>query len=426
VRVASPRPGVYQTYLLGVLMLMFAFSTVDRLALGLVLQDIKTDLALSDTQLGMLTGIAFALFYAAMGIPLARWADRGNRVTIISVTTLLWCMALALSGLAGSFLQLLLIRIGVAVGEAGCTPTAHSLIADYFPRAERPRALARYMLGAPLSAVIGFLVAGWLNELVGWRVMFAILAVPGLALAALAALTLREPRCIARSEEKAISVPQPALKEVFATLWAITSFRHLLACFAVVAFFASGISKWMPAFFVRTHGLTTGELGTWLAAIYGLGSLIGIYWGGELASRYATSNERLQLKVIAAVYVVCGILYACVYLSPNSSLAFALLGLLTVVGGAANGPVFAAIQTLVPDRMRAQAVALIYLSANLVGLGLGPLAVGALSDALRASLNDESLRYALVALCPGYLWAAWHMWRGSLSVAHDLQMGSRA
>src|SRR5688500_3715382 len=175
----------YKQYLLAVLLVVLASNYVDRLALGLLLQDIKVDLSLSDTQLGLLSGIAFALFYSVMGIPIARWADCGNRVTIITLTTALWSAAVALCGLAGSFGQLMLIRIGVAVGEAGCIPPAHSLIADYFTRAERPRAVSIYMLGASFAVVIGYFGAGWLNEFYGWRVTFMLLGLPGLVLAAL-------------------------------------------------------------------------------------------------------------------------------------------------------------------------------------------------------------------------------------------------
>src|ERR1700675_4252021 len=188
--------SLYRNYLLAVLLVILIFNSVDRVALGLLLQDIKLDLTLSDTQLGLLTGIAFALFYSLMGIPIARWADRGNRVTIITLTTSLWCAAVALCGLAGSFLELLLIRIAVGVGEAGCVPPAQSLIADYFTRAERPRATAVYMLGVPLSAVIGYFLAGALAVRFGWRMTFVFLGLPGLALAVLAGLTLKEPRRI--------------------------------------------------------------------------------------------------------------------------------------------------------------------------------------------------------------------------------------
>lgn len=426
----------YKNYLLTVLLVILASNSMDRLALGLLLQDIKVDLSLSDTQLGFMSGMAFALFYAVMGIPIARWADRGNRVTIIAMTTALWSTAVALCGMAGSFLQLLLIRIGVAVGEAGCIPPAHSLIADYFTRAERPRAVARYHLGIPLSVVIGFFLAGWLNEFYGWRTTFVVLSLPGLGLAALAWFTLREPRrsqatpetsgrfaplLSSQPETAALSTAQPSLKKVWMTLWANSTFRHLLFGYSVASFFGYGIWQWKAAFFIRSYGLQTGELGSWFAVIYGVGGFLGLYWGGELASRYAAHNERLQLKAIAIAYSSFGIISAGIYLSPNPYLAFGLMGLATVGAYMAVGPLFATIQTLVPPRMRAISLAIIYLFANLIGMGLGPLAAGALSDALRPQLGEESLRYALLALCPGYLWAGWHLWQGSRTVIHDLE-----
>jgi MFS transporter, Spinster family, sphingosine-1-phosphate transporter len=426
----------YKQYLLAVLLVVLASNYVDRLALGLLLQDIKVDLSLSDTQLGLLSGIAFALFYSVMGIPIARWADRGNRVTIIAITTALWSVAVALCGVAGGFLQLLLIRIGVAVGEAGCIPPAHSLIADYFTRAERPRAVSRYMLGVPLSLLIGYFLAGWLNELYGWRATFVLLGLPGLALATLVWFTLKEPRFDMASKNAAArfaafpppqptsaasSVVQPNLKEVCMTLWASTAFRHLLFSFAVSSFFTSGISQWKPAFFIRSFGLQTGELGTWLAVIYGLGGLIGTYLGGELAARYAARNERLQLRAMSIAFMGFGAISAGVYLSANQYLALGLMGAAVIGVTMTNGPLFATIQTLVPDRMRAMSVALTYFVANLIGMGLGPLAAGALSDALQPLFGEESLRYALLAMCPGYFGTAWHLWRASTTVTQDLE-----
>lgn len=173
--------------MLGLLTVILAFNYVDRFALGVLLQDIKVDLVLSDTQLGLLTGIAFAVFYSVMGIPIARWADRGNRVTIISLTTGLWSVAVAICAAAANFTQLLFMRMGVAIGEAGCYPPALSLISDYFDRSERPRAVAYYMLGPPLALVMGYFSAGWLNEYYGWRTTFLLLGVPGVVLAVLAA-----------------------------------------------------------------------------------------------------------------------------------------------------------------------------------------------------------------------------------------------
>ena len=406
----------YKSYLLTLLMVVLAFNYVDRLALGIVLQDIKADLALSDTQLGFLSGIAFTLFYSVMGIPLARWADRGNRVAIISITTALWSIAVAFCGAAGSFVQLLLIRVGVAVGEAGCIPPAHSLIADNFSRAERPRAVGIYTMGGPLSLVCGFFAAGWLNELYGWRATFIVLGLPGLALAALAWLTLKEPRRVAPP----VAAPQPPVRHVLKVLWANVTFRHMLMCYAVSFFFNYGMLQWQPAFFMRSYGLSSGQVGTWFAVSYGFCGLIGNYFGGVLATRYATYDERRQLRVMAVMFAAFGVFSAGVYLAPSAQWAFVSLGFAFLALTATNGPFLAIVQTLVAPRMRAMSVAVIYLFANLIGMGLGPLAAGALSDTLHPRFGHESLRYALLLLCPGFLWCVWHLWRASQTVAGDL------
>lgn len=427
------KESTYKNYLLTVLMVILTFNYADRYALALLLQDIRADLGLSDTQLGLLSGIAFALFYSLMGIPLARWADRGNRVTIITLTTALWSAAVALCGAATSFLQLLLIRVAAGVGEAGCIPTAHSLIADYYKREDRPRATSRYMLGIPLSVVFSSITAGWLNELYGWRIAFIALGVPGIGLAAIAWMTLREPRrersAPARTRSSPYSLgptqddpsrPDPSLGETWKALWVNRTFRHLLLGFSVANFFGYGLTQWKPAFFIRSFGLNTGEVGTWFAAIYGACGLLGLYWGGELASRRAAANEALQLKGMACGYSCFAFISGGMFVASNPHLAFALMGLATVGIYTTTGPLFATIQTLVPEHMRAMSVALIYLFANLIGMGFGPLAAGFLSDAFRSWAGEESLRYALLVLCPGYFWAGWHLWRASKSIGSDL------
>lgn len=419
----------YKNYLVILLMVILAFNLVDRLALGIVLQDIKVELDLTDTQLGLMSGIAFALFYSVMGIPIARWADRGNRVMIISLTAALWSIMVALCGMAGSFVHLLLIRIGVGVGEAGCIPPAHSLMADYFTRAERPRAAAVYALGGPLAFIVGYFVAGWLNELYGWRATFIILGAPGLILAALAWLTLAEPRRRSTAmefksgmhrEPTAASDAYASLGVVCRMLWSNRTFRHLLLSFCAVHFFGYGILQWQPTFFARSFGLQSGELGTWFAVIYGVGGGLGTYLGGALATRYAANNECLQLKGMAATTTGHGVLLLLVYLSLNKYLAFGLLAVACLGVYAIYGPFFGTVQTLVPARLRAMSIALIYLFANLIGLGLGPLAAGALSDVLHMSMGQESLRYALLILAPGFFLAAWHFWLASKTVACDV------
>lgn len=428
----------YKGYFLGGLMVVYAFNFVDRWALSLTLQDIKLALTLTDTQLGLLTGIASTFFYAIMGVPIARWADRGNRPMIIGIMTALQSVMVALTGAVGSFLQLLVVRVFVAVGEAGCVPTAHSLIADYFSRAERARAMAWYTMGSPLSALIGLFLAGWLNQFFGWRTTFVLLGLPGVVVAVIAWLTFREPRLSKFREEstpvtgqsalsaamtstsRSMSAPAPSLKEVAKTLAANGTFRHLLFAQAVMFFFYFGIWKWVPTFFVRSHGLHTGELGTWLAIIHSVFGLIGIYIGGELASRYAARNERLQLQAMAIAMVGFAITMPLAYLAPNPHWALAIMALVNIPHAAISAPLYAVIQSVVPASMRAMAVALIFFFSNLIGAGLGPLLTGSLSDALTPSFGAESLRYALIALCPGYLWVGWHVWGGSRTVVQDL------
>jgi MFS family permease len=428
----------YRAYLLWLLAAVLAFNYMDRLALALALQNIKVELGASDTELGLLSGIAFALFYSVLGVPIGRWADRGSRVRIITTTTALWSIMVMLSASARSFVQLLLIRVGVAVGEAGCMPPAYSLIADHFERAERPQAVAIYLLGGSLSAVIAYFCAGWLNQTYGWRTMFIVVGFPGIALAALAGLTLREPRSERRAGEaetlvftehrieQAVRGNSPAtspvsLRHTMQYLWSNRTFRHLLVCLCLNYFFGYGIFQWQPAFFVRSYGLHSGELGTWFALSYGVGGLLGTYCGGQWASSYAAHNEHLQLVVVAFVFSSFGFISAFVYLTPNHLVAFGLIALACFGGNIGSGPILATLQSVVPHPMRATSVAIVFLFANLVGMGLGPLAVGALSDALRPSIGAESLRYALLVMCPGYFWGGWHVWRASRTVRSDLQ-----
>ncbi len=412
------KPNSYRSYLLTLLMVIMAFNWMERLALGVVLESIKADLGLTDTQLGLLSGMAFAVFYAAMGIPIARWADRGNRITIIGLTTTIWGLSVSLSAAAMSFVSLLLIRVVVAVGEAGCVPPAHSLIADHFTRAERPRAVARYMLGVPLALVVGYFAVGWVNELFGWRATFVYLGIPGLVLGAIAWLTLHEPRRTGGVPQPDAG-DQPGAAQVFLTLWRNATFRNLLVCFSAWSFFGYGILQWQPTFFIRTHGLSTGEIGSWLALIYGVVGGLAVYFGGELAARFGAGDERKQLRGCAVAFVFWGVGLAAVYIAPNHYLAMAALAVASLAN-VIQGPILATIQTLVPPSMRAMSLAIIYFFANLIGLGLGPLAAGALSDALQPAFGDDSLRYALIILCPGHLWAAWHLWRASRTVTRDL------
>jgi MFS family permease len=440
------KPHTYPTYLLTLLLLIYAFNLADRLAMGMALQSIKQTLYLTDTDLGFLTGLAFAACSAVVGIPIARWIDRGNRIQILVFTATVWSIMVALTGRAMNFAEILVLRVGVGIGDAGTFPAAQSLIPEHFSRAERPRATAMFMMGWPAALLLGFFVAGWINQFYGWRVMFLALSAPGPVLAALAWLTLREPRmhrvahrdghsiasktipaASAASQPQAKTPPSlwssaghPSMQEVIVTLSRNTTYRNLLLSYAVASFFSAGVFQWQPVFFMRSFGMRSGEVGSWLSLTLGVGSLLSIYAGGAIASRYAANNERLQFKVMAAAYVAFGIDHALAYLSPNAHFAFFLLGI-GAFANAVSGPLLASIQTLVPHRMHAVSSALLLLLSNLIGLGLGPLAAGALSDAFRPIFGQDSLRYALLVLCPGFAWGAWHMWRASTTVTRDLE-----
>lgn len=424
----GPPARLYRYYLLCVFAAIMAFNFADRLSLGIALQNIKADLTLSDTQLGLVTGLAFSTFYAILGIPIARWADRGNRVDILSLATLLWTIMVGLTGRVGGFAQLLAVRVGVGIGDAGTSPTANSLIPDYFSREERPRAAAIFSLSVPATMIIGYLLSGWLNQYLGWRRMFTAIAVPGLALAVLARFTLKEPRFAVTPGYSHGTVtsrepPNPRMWDVLVALRAMTTFRHLLFCYAIMAIYGAGTMQWLPAFFIRSFGMKTAELGAWLTLATAPLTLVTTYAGGALASRYAGRNERFQFQVIAAVCLLIGADHVLTYLSPNRYYALLFVGLGTVTY-MINGPLLAAFQTLLPSRMRATGLAIVYLFTGLIGTGLGPLAAGSLSDALEPAFGHQSLRYALLALTPLCLWGAYHMWIASRTVGADLEAHS--
>ena len=408
----------YKYYLLVLLMVVGVSNFLDRAVLALAMEPIKQEFQLSDSQLGFLSGFAFALFYAVAGIPIARWADRGNRNIIVSITTGLWSAMVVLCGVVGNFTQLLLARVGVAVGEAGCVPPAQSLIADHFDRAERPRAMAIYWLCSPISVIVGYFGGGWLVEYMGWRTTFIIIGVPGILLALLVKLTLREPRL----SHKAQSAEQsPSFKTVLTTLWQQRTFRFILTAFSVSYFFSFGIAQWLPTFFIRSYGMGAGELGSWFALTWGGCGLFGTYLGGVLATRYAANKETLQMKACALVLGFAGLLYTMMFLSSNQYHSMVYMAVAGTILPMINGVIFSAIQSLVNDHMRSVALAVIFLLANLIGFGLGPFATGLLSDQLAPTFGQESLRYALAAFSPGFIWVGFYYWKAAGTIEADIQ-----
>jgi MFS family permease len=401
---------------------IYTINLLDRFSMGLLLQPIKEDLRLSDTQLGFLTGIAFGFFYATFGLPIARWADRGNRVTIASLAIGLWSLTVMGCLFVGNFFQLALARMAAAVGESGCKPPTYSLVGDYFPRpAERTRAMSVFWLGSPMATLISFIVGGWLNELYGWRMTFFLMGIPGLLLAVLVRFTLVEPRLL-QGSAGIQGRPPPALKSVLKTLWYRRSCRHLTI--ALILFFTMGfgLTPWNTAFMMRSHGMGSAELGLWMGALVSLGGIIGVLLGGYVANRWFAGNERGQMRMSALTVASSVPFYVAFLTLPQKHLALIMLLPLMLVFNLFVAPTYALMQRLVPDEMRATMMAVIMLLYNLIGMGIGPQVVGILSDLLKPVVGGDSLRYAMLSMSFVALWSAYHFWQAGRTVRDDLEL----
>jgi predicted MFS family arabinose efflux permease len=385
----------------------------------LLLQPIKDDLHLSDTQLGLLTGLAFGLFYATLGLPMARWADRGNRPTITALAIAVWGATVMSCVLVANFVQLVLARVAAAVGEAGCMPTTYSLLGDYFPApAERTRAMSIYWLASPLAALTSFIFGGWLNDHYGWRTAFLVMGLPALPVALLVKTTISEPRTPALIPAAAKQLP--TLSDVLATLWRERSCRHLGIVIVLLFTMWQGLGPWFAAFMIRSHGMGTTALGVWLGLIFGIGGIGGTLLGGFVASRRFAGDERAQMRfsaVMTALLVPCIVVFLFV---PGKEPALIALVPLIVVGNVFLGPAFALLQRLVADEMRATTLSVVMLFANLIGMGVGPQLVGILSDLLRASLGSNSLRVAMLSMSLAALWAALEFRKIGETIREDL------
>jgi MFS family permease len=409
----------YRRYVLFLLTIVYALNFVDRQILVILQESIKVDMALTDAQLGLLTGFAFAIFYVSVGIPIARWADVGNRKNIVAGAVAVWSGMTALSGLTQNFYQLLLARIGVGIGEAGGSPPSHSILSDYYPAKERGRAMSIYSTGVYLGILIGFIIGGWVNEHYGWRVAFFAVGLPGLVIALIVKLTLREPiRGIADGVEVKTSV---TFKETLSTLWALKSFRFFALASGLTAFCSYGIGNFLPSFLIRSHGFETTQVGISLAITSGLGGIIGTYAGGYFADKLGLKDIRWYLWVPAIPAIFAPALIVSAMFMDNSTPALVCLFVSTVFGALYLGPVIAITHTLVSPNMRAMSSAILFLVLNLIGLGCGPVAVGLISDALSPSLGSgDALRYAIAGVSFVGLFSMMAFYRGAKYLPGDL------
>jgi MFS family permease len=411
----------YTRYALGLLLVVYIVNFLDRQVIAILLQSIKRDLGLSDTQLGAFSGIAFAFLYSTLGVPIARWADRGVRRSIIALALFVWSGMTALQGLATSFFWLFAARVGVGIGEAGCSPPAHSLIADLFAPARRATALSIYALGIPIGGAIGFVGGAWLLETFDWRTALVVVGLPGLGLALLVRLTLREPT---RGwwEGARVAQEQPSLAEVARMLRTRRCFVHMALAGALHAFYGYGATAFNPAFLERVHELSPLTIGVWLGAIAATTGVAGTFLGGFISDRVSTRDARWYawLPGLGSLLVVPLVLLF--YLWDEGREALALAALPALMAGLYLGPTFAMTQALVPPRMRAQAAAVLLLILNLIGMGLGPQFVGVLSDLLAPRFGVESIRWALLAtVVVGALWSAVHYFLAARTLREDLR-----
>ncbi|HET7204136.1 MAG TPA: MFS transporter [Steroidobacteraceae bacterium] len=395
----------YRALVLLMLVLVYTFNFIDRQIVGILAIPIKADLGLTDTQLGLMGGLAFALFYTLLGIPIAMLADRANRTTIMSVALVVWSAMTALCGLAQNFGQLFLARLGVGVGEAGGVAPAYSLVADYFPSEQRARALAVYSFGIPLGSALGIFFGGLIASLIDWRTAFVAVGVAGVVLAPVFKAVVREPPR-GRYDATGASARPASLREVAKVLVAKRSFWGLSLGASASSMMGYGLFFWLPSFFVRSHGLTLLEASLYFASILLVGGMAGIWLGGWLADRFGAGKRRAY-AIIPAIAFLCTVpFYMAAVTTSSLVLSFCLFLFPTALGLVWLGPVLSAIQHVVPSGMRATVSAVFLFVNNLIGIGLGSVVLGAVSDALAARFGVDSLRYAILAGTVFYLVAA--------------------
>ena len=413
-------------YVLALLFLFYLFNFLDRQIVNILAEPIKTDLGLADWQLGAMTGLAFALFYTVLGIPLARYADRPttDRPKLMAVCVVLWSGMTALCGLATNFLQLMLFRIGVGIGEAGCSPAAHSLISDLVPRERRARAMSLYSLGIPLGKLVGMVIGGVVAHAWGWRAAFVLVGLPGVLLGIVAWLTLRDPRRDA--PKPVVAVPPAPLMRVVRDLAPNSALWWVSLAGAFMSFLSYGQSAFVGSFYIRVHGLNVGEAGVLLGLAFGLAGAVGTWAGGQITDRVAAKHPRAYVLMPALAAVGGAALFALSIMTSSLVLALALLASASALNSSWYGPVFAVVQSIVRPQQKATAAAVHLFVVALIGLGFGPLIFGVVSDWLNAQGLGvaEGLRYALLlASVPATFIAIFCFWMASHSITRHLADG---
>ena len=405
-------------YVLIIMMLVYTISIADRYVLSTLIGPISKELQLSDTGAAWL-GIPLALFYVVMGLPLSWLCDRTNRRTLLAASVAVWSLTTTLTGYTRGFWDLLLARVGVGIGEAGGTPACNSIIADYFPADRRSMAMTVFALGAPIGAWLGSDIAGYVSTLHGWRAAFLVLGIPGIILALVIMVTIKEPvrgRLDAVAEDKT-----PTVIETLKFIWSQKSAVHAMIGSGLSAFWGWGLMWFTPLFLQRTYGMNEGEAGGLLGQIYLVGGIGASLITAYIVARPAFTDPRKIARLLAVVTAVATVPSFLAYWTHDLGFAKLMWWLFIPAIYFYIGPAFALCQNLAAPKMRAMAVAIALLIANVLNLIIAPGIVGSLSDYFDASGggNADSLRLAQLILAPTGLWAAFHYWRAEKYIVED-------
>ena len=388
----------YRWYVVWVLTGVYIFNFIDRQILVIIQESIKVDLGLSDLQLGLLSGFAFAIFYVTLGLPIARYADKNNRKNVVSVALVVWSAMTAVSGLVTNFTQLLLARIGVGIGEAGGSPPSHSIISDYFPPEKRATALSVYSMGIYLGILLGFVVGGYILTNYGWRMAFYCLGIPGIIYAILVYFTVREPKK-GMSDEIALSdnEDEPSFMDVVNLLMSKKTFVFAAVACGFHTFITYGVGNFLPSFLIRVHGLEVGYIGIWLGLSMGIGGAAGTFFGGYIADKLK-HRDALWYFWVPIIAGFLNIVPSIILIFGGDPTVVLISTLFTnFLTAMYMGPMLAMSHSLVKANMRAFTSAVFFFFLNLIGLGLGPTVIGALSDLLEPTYGIYSLRWAFVS-----------------------------
>lgn len=411
----APLPALpslaYRGYALFVLIVIGGFATFDRQILGMLADPIRKEFGMNDTQLGLLVGLAFAVTYTTFCIPIGRLADRSSKRNVIVAAVSIWSVMTMLCGVAQNFVQLFLARVGVGFGEAGGTPPAQALISDMFPQRQRGTVMSIYLVGTTLGLGAGLSFGGWALQMYGWRTAFILAGLPGLILAPLAFFTLRDIRRGLADGVRHVVAQKPFWFTI-RTLWAIRSLRYLILASAIQSLITAGLHGLVPTFLGRSYNLSPLAIGASLGTALTIGSIIGHLSGGPLADLLGRKDARAYLWLPMATSLIAASLGALAFYGPVD-FVFVLLGLQTMCSGLAAAPMLAMATTLSPVWARATGAACLYFVINLVGLGVGPGAVGTLSQYLKPAFGEESMRVALLCALALAIPAALLYWLAS-------------